>query len=206
MASTTQSSPSNPFQFGFGKKPANNSFGISDPTDVKQVGTGIVGGASHLSDTGTNLLSEAKTFLDPVLREQQKVATGDRAAVLEAAAPEVATVSAQYDTAFRAAQAGIARGGGRNSVLASIPFQKASAISTTLAKERTDAQKELTSTSLNLAGLGLSAEQGGLQALSSIFGSIEAADAQNKSSLLGALGDIGSTIGKGIFTLAAAGA
>lgn len=151
--------------------------------------------ASGLSQTGAGLLSSANNALQPYLTRLQQIFGGDRAKTLEAAAPEVATVSGQYDTAFRTAQTSLSRGGGRNAVEASIPFQKAGAIETTLQNEQKSAGEQLGQVGTTLAGLGVQASEAGSQGFAQLLSSLIQSQGQTSSLIGGALGDVGSVIG-----------
>lgn len=191
--STTPLVPTQPSSFpGPGGNAAANSF--SAASNPQSIAAGVSNSAGQMFATGAGLVGEAGEALDPYLKNLEKIYGGDRAATLEAAAPQVATVSGQYDTAFRTAQTSLARGGGRNAVEASIPFQKAGAIEQTLQGEKQSAGQQIGQTATALTQVGLSAEEGGTQALTSIFGSALSAQAQTQSAIFGALGDIGEGI------------
>jgi hypothetical protein len=177
-----------PFNPATGK--AISSFNANNLTQNTS-GQAAGSAASNLTTVGANVLGQSAEALDPYLSNLEKIYSGDRTATLEAAAPQVAQVSSQYDAAYKAAQQNAPRGGGRNAQLNAIPFQKASAITSTLETERQQAGQQLGQVGTQLAGLGLQAEEGGTQALTSLFGSLTNQQTQTNSSFFGALGDLG---------------
>lgn len=169
-----------------------NSGNVSDPNIL---GAGVVNAAATEFGQGENLLGTATNALDPYLENLEKIYGGDRAANLQASAPEVAQVSSQYDAAYQAALNNAPRGGGRNATLTSIPFQKASAVQNVLQTNQQQAGAQLGTVGAQIAGLGLNAETGGTGALTNVLGSFLGQSENNENNLFGALGSIGALIG-----------
>lgn len=165
------------------------------PTSTGGVTQAASAAAGGLEATGAGFLTTASNALQPYLTRLQQIFGGDRAKTLEAAAPEVATVSGQYDTAFRTAQTSLSRGGGRNAVDASIPFQKAGAIETTLQNEQQSAGKELGQVGTQLATLGVDASVAGSQSFASLLSTLLQNQQASDSSLWSSLGSIGELVG-----------
>lgn len=165
------------------------------PTSTGGVTQAASAAAGGLEATGAGFLTTASNALQPYLTRLQQIFGGDRAKTLEAAAPEVATVSGQYDTAFRTAQTSLSRGGGRNAVEASIPFQKAGAIETTLQNEQKSAGEQLGQVGTTLAGLGVQASEAGSQGFASLLSSLITSQGQTTGLIGGALGSVGEVIG-----------
>ena len=103
------------------------------------------------------LLPEAEADIQKALGSYLPLLTGDRQAKIEGLGPEVNQISAQYDTARRAAAEFTPRGGGRTAALAEVPFRKAGAITSLLQKVRPEAAGKVTDIGQLLASIGLTA-------------------------------------------------
>lgn len=149
---------------------------------------GFFSSGAGTTKEGTNAIAPALDFLT-------KLTKGDQGDVTQAAQPEIDQITQQFD-AIRNMVSLQPRGGGKASVLAESPFQKAGAIQRTEGQMRAGAAGQLGTLGSNLAGIGLSESGLGAQEQS-----VEAnAAAQHKntfqkimegiSSVTGVVGDI----------------
>lgn len=101
-------------------------------------------------------LSTSKEALDPVLKYEKGILSGDRAEQLSAVEPELRSILGQYDTARKANAQFSPRGGGRTRKLSELPFQKITDIQNVLGKVRPEAARALSSIfqELNAGGSG----------------------------------------------------
>lgn len=105
-------------------------------------------------DTGLAGYKSGVGAAAPALDFLTKLTKGDQGDVTEAAQPQIDQITQQFDQ-IRNMTSMQPRGGGKASVLAEAPFQKAGDIQRTEGAMRTGAASGLASLSTNLAGLGL---------------------------------------------------
>jgi hypothetical protein len=77
--------------------------------------------------------------LDSALRYYQRLLGGNPADMAEALGPEFSSTASQFDLAQQGASQNLPRGGGRNQVMANLPFQKAATISSMIPTARAGA-------------------------------------------------------------------
>jgi hypothetical protein len=99
--------------------------------------------------------------------------SGDRKSILNALAPEVDTLTSQYDTGRKTAEEFAPRGGGRAAALEELPFRKAGEINKMVQGARDKGAAGLTSISQLFGQLGTSELSGGTSAANSAFGNIQ---------------------------------
>ena len=138
------------------------------------------------------LLPEARADIQKALGYYLPLLSGDRQAMMEAMGPEVNQISAQYDTAKRAAAEFTPRGGGRTAALAELPFRKTGEITGALQKARPEAAGKVTDIGQLLASIGLGTMPGGGGAAASLLSSLTAERGQT----MALWGDIGTGAGK----------
>jgi len=101
--------------------------------------------------------------------------SGDRKTILDTLAPEVDTLTSQYDTGKKTAEEFAPRGGGRAAVLEELPFRKAGEINKMVQGARTTGASGLESVAQLFGSLGTSELGGGLSAANSAFSNTQAA-------------------------------
>lgn len=158
---------------------------------------------SQLQQQGQSLAAQGKAFGDqsgqamqPALDYLRNLLTGNGA--MDATKQQRGQVIDQYDTARRAISQFGARGGGTTSALAESRFSQAESLSDITSSAQRDAAGDLSQIGVQLASLGLSAEQLKSQNLDTIIQSVlarEGLDVARRGQNMGLLGDVGETIG-----------
>lgn len=130
------------------------------------------GGAAKATDTGQADLSEMANWLEPFGQKSmtegqeglesamqffKRLMSGDQAAVAGAVAPGVNTIVSQYDAARKSASEFGARGGGRNEMLAELPFKQAGDIAKLVQGAQLEGAKQLPQVASLLSQQGLGA-------------------------------------------------
>jgi hypothetical protein len=157
---------------------------------------------------GDELGTQSSAALNPVLNYFKALASGDPSALMAATAPERGRVIDQYDAARKAAVVSAPRGGGTTSAIVNSYITEANQLSDITASAHRDANTQLGQLGINLAGLGLSADQLASADLDSILQAVFAQkniDAQKRGQNMGMLGDVGESIGTLIGILATKG-
>lgn len=152
---------------------ATNQFGGA-PATLQQMMIAL-GQLSGKSAARANLLfNEGDESLSHVTDYLSKIAGGDRNAIFQAVAPEVANVTDQYDAAYKTISERGPRGGGRTSTLARGRLSEASDIGKIIASARPAAMKQLQDLALNLIGQSGNQEDIALRGMSSAVGARQA--------------------------------
>jgi hypothetical protein len=144
------------------------------------------------------LADQSSAALNPVLNYFKALASGDPSALMAATAPERGRVIDQYDAARKAAVVSAPRGGGTTSAIVNSYITEANQLSDITATARRDANSSLGQLGINLAGLGLSADQLASADLDSILQAVFAQkniDATKRGQNMGMWGDIGEAAG-----------
>lgn len=150
------------------------------------------------SAKGDELGGLSTQALAPVLDYFKNVASGDPGALMAATMPERGRVIDQYDAARKAAVMAAPRGGGTTSALATSYISEANQLSDITATARREGATTLGNMGINLAGLGLSADQLASADLDSIIRAVFAQkgiDAQKRGQNMAMWGDIGEAAG-----------
>lgn len=108
----------------------------------------LLAGQSQIRDLtigqATKSLKRSRDAADPVQTMLSRLLSGDKAETARAIGPQANTVLAQFESARQAATQNAPRGGARNVQLASVPFQKAGAVSELVQKTIPTAVEGLT--------------------------------------------------------------
>lgn len=127
--------------------------------------------SSRLTPLGTNLIRRGASALAPVQSYYGRILGGDRGAMTEALAPEIGQITEGYRSARESQAALQPRGGGRATLLSSLPYQQSRDISTLFQTARPAAAQGLTQVGQATGAMG----QGTLQsAINSLYGSTAA--------------------------------
>lgn len=161
-------------------------------TDVNGLSSLALTRANEMNAQGKDLSTQGSDALHPYIASLLRIFGGDRNAAFESAAPEINTITDQYDSALRAANTGIARGGGRNATMANLPYAKDAAIQTALQQERAGAGKELGTIGTNLSQLGVAAQGASQQTLAQLIDGAR----QGHADSMRALEDLGLGLGQ----------
>jgi hypothetical protein len=134
---------------GLGLQLANGSGGDNAATaDQRALNT------FALSNAQKNIGDARATFQLP-LDYWSKILSGDRGAALTAMAPQVNTITSQYDTAFKALNELAPRGGGRNAGMQDLAFKKAGDITNLINSARPAAATNVADIGSRIAALGV---------------------------------------------------
>jgi hypothetical protein len=179
--------------------PGSSSPGYgSDMTNPDTVAGRLGGSADRAGKTADALGGAGAKTLEPVLAMLSKLLGGDRQSAMEGAAPEVAKVSDQYDSARKSIMQSTPRGGARSQAVAESRLKEAGAITDTLNTQRSDAMKTAASLGTTLSSLGIQANTAETQALSSLLDSLVKQSGQDMAFLSSLASGISDIIGKGI--------
>jgi hypothetical protein len=185
----------NPSQ-GVSSRPAGNLFSTTNFSDPSVAGATTGAASASLFGTGSSLLSGGMASLQPVIDHLMKLLSGDPGAVDQAAAPQVARVIDQYDTARKNIAEFSPRGGGTNSALAGSRVQEGRDISDVKNNAITSAISQLAQVGGTELSAGEAASSSGLQGM---LQTLQAA-IQSKGQNI----DLLSSLGGGLGTLLAA--
>lgn len=131
--------------------------------DTTQQGLGLTSQGLGLVPGGLAQAQSGATAAAPALQYLTSMVKGDQADLTQAAQPEIDQISQQFD-AVRNLVSQQPRGGGKASVLAESPFQKATAVGNIEANLQANAAPQLGNLATNLAGVGLGEANVGLGA------------------------------------------
>ena len=138
---------------------ANSSNSASNDPVIKD----LLAGQNQIRDVtigqATKSLKRSRDAADPVQTMLSRLLGGDKAETARAIGPQANTVLAQFESARQAATQNAPRGGARNVQLASVPFQKAGAVSDLVQKTIPTAVEGLTRLSGQEAQTGASLAQ-----------------------------------------------
>lgn len=112
-------------------------------------GQSQVAQGQDITNTGVGGFNTASATLQPTVDYWTKLLSGDQGEMAKAIAPEANSISAQYDTAQRAAQTNLPRGGMAGAIGAGLPFAKAAQVGNLFSSLRPQAAAGLQ----NAAGL-----------------------------------------------------
>jgi hypothetical protein len=154
--------------------------------------------SKKLSGRADSLHDSSGEALAPVLNYFKQIASGDPTSLMAATMPERGRVIDQYDAARQAAAVSAPRGGGTTSAIAQSYISEANQLSDITAAARREGNSTLANIGVNLAGLGLSADQLAAADLDSIMRAVfnqQAIDAQKRGQTMNMWGDIGEAAG-----------
>lgn len=141
----------------------------------------------------TTALPEARTTLEAPLNFFQALLSGDRSTIMSALAPEIQTLSANYDTGRKTAEEFAPRGGGRAAALEALPFQKAGQIETLVQGARSEGAIGMEQIGSLLSSLGLGEIGVGTTAATAAQQDLQAAK-QNQQAQQAAAGEAIGTV------------
>lgn len=153
------------FLFGGGGQTSQQKQLTGAQTDIAKFG---------LSEAKKNL-PKAGDALSSVGNFFQALMSGDRNAIMNVLAPEVDTLTSQYDTGRKTAEEFAPRGGGRAAALEELPFRKAGEINKLVQGAQDRGAAGLTSVASLFGQLGIGELGGGTSAANSAFGNIQTA-------------------------------
>lgn len=136
-----------------------------------------------LHRTGSSLVNQGESALNPVLQYFAALAKGDPQALLQATQPERARVMDQYDTARRSTATFGPRGGGQASSMNESRIKEATALASTTNAARAHAADSAAQIGETLTGQGLTAESAATQAMAQVLGPILQQRGQDKASI-----------------------
>jgi len=166
----------------------NPNINFGDPSKVSKV----AGGASQgLLGQGAGLADEATSALAPLLKQLQKLISGDEGATNEAIQPQARAIIENYNTARRSLAEFAPRGGGSASASAESRFKEAGDISSLRSQVRTSAISELSQVAGQELSAGTALEETGLSGLVNL---VQEA-IQSKGQNAGLWGKIGAGVG-----------
>ncbi len=139
-------------------------------------------------------LPKASAGLSKVSDFFSALMSGDRNSILNVLAPEVDTLTSQYDTGRKTGEEFAPRGGGRGAALEELPFRKAGDINKLVQGAREKGAAGLTSVSSLFGQLGTSELGGGVNAANSAFGNIQDAKVNQQQQQAAAGSAIGGLI------------
>ncbi len=105
-------------------------------------------------DTATKNLGDARSTLQLPLDYWSKILSGNQGAALTAMAPQVNTITSQYDGALRAMNQLAPRGGGRNAGMQDLAFRKAGDITNLINSARPVAAGNVSDIGTRIGNLG----------------------------------------------------
>lgn len=134
-----------------------------------QYGRNFLGGAGDLYGKGETFLNQASNALNPAADYYGSILSGNRASMMDAAAPEIQNINANYNQAQRQAGMFAPMGGGRANLLAQLPLQRAGAVGTMFQTVRPQAAQGMINVGNargNLAGItgGMASSMGNIGA------------------------------------------
>jgi hypothetical protein len=161
-----------------------------------------------LADTfqhqGADFLGQGKDVLNQPLHFLQNILGGDRTALMESLAPEIAAINAQFKAPLN--MAGITGRG--SSLQPDLEAGKQSAISNLFFQQRPAAADKLTGIAQGLMNLGLGSEQAGAGVAGDVSkeildynGIIRGIQASQASQSAGAMGGLGASLGPLLATI-----
>jgi hypothetical protein len=147
--------------------------------------------SGSLADTGKSLTGQGQDALGPVLQYFKALAGGDRAALLEATAPDRARILDQYDTARKTVANTTPRGGGQAGAVSQLEGRQASDLVTSLSSARTSGANALAGLGSTLVGQGTQATEAAATTLDDAvrqFQQLSASKTATNADLGGAIG------------------
>jgi hypothetical protein len=172
------------FLFGGGGQTQQQKDLTSAQTDTAKFGLG----------EAKKNLPQAATDIGQVGNFFQALMSGDRKTILNTLAPEVDTLTSQYDTGRKTAEEFAPRGGGRGAALEELPFRKAGEINKLVQGAQTTGASGLTSVASLFSNLGLGELSGGNTAANSAFTNIQTAKENQQQQQAAAGQAVGSLI------------
>lgn len=175
------------FLFGGGQSPGQTKQQkelTGAQTDIAKFG---LGEAKKNLPKASDALSSVGNFF-------QALMSGDRNAILNVLAPEVDTLTSQYDTGRKTAEEFAPRGGGRGAALEELPFRKAGEINKLVQGAHSAGASGLTSVASLFGQLGTGEMGGGTNAADSAFSNIQTAKVNQQQQQAAAGSAIGGLI------------
>jgi len=170
-------------------------FGGGGQTSQQKALTGVQTESAKfgLGEAKKNLPKAGET-LSTVGNFFQALMSGDRNAIMNVLAPEVDSLTSQYDTGRKTAEEFAPRGGGRGAALEELPFRKAGEINKLVQGAEDKGAAGLTSISSLFGQLGLGELSGGNTAANSAFSNTQAAKENQQQQQAAAGQAVGSLI------------
>jgi hypothetical protein len=142
-----------------------NDFALEQATQAR----GLLGGANTDFANANNYLTQASSTLQQPANYYSNILSGNRAAMMDAASPEIQNINANFNQAQRQAGQYAPMGGGRANLLAQLPLQRAGAVGNLFQTIRPQAAQGLLgvgNAQANLGGLqgNIAAQQGNIGA------------------------------------------
>lgn len=131
-----------------------NLFGAGPNSTQKAANTQLLNTSQNASNTGMGFLSNASTAFQAPTSYYSSILSGNPADVSGALAPQISQLNAGYAQGRNQVDQFAPMGGGRSSVMANLPFQKASAITNLISQARQAAAQGLTGIAGTEGGLG----------------------------------------------------
>jgi len=128
-----------------------------DSTTEPTAETGLSEMAKWLEPFAKKSLTASQDVMEPATKLFGAMASGDPAAMTRASAPGINTIVSQYDAARKTAAEFAPRGGGRNELLAELPFRQAGDIAKLLQTGQIEAASKLPQIASILSQQGLGA-------------------------------------------------
>lgn len=139
-------------------------------------------------------LPKASDALSSVGNFFKALMSGDRNTILGVLAPEVDTLTSQYDTGRKTTEEFAGRGGGRAAALEELPFRKAGEINKLVQGAQATGASGLESVASLFGQLGLGELSGGTGAANSAFSNIQTAKENQQQQQAAAGSAVGSLI------------
>lgn len=138
-----------------------NDFALEQGTQAR----GWMGNAQDEYGKANTFLNMSSNTLNPVSDYYSNILSGNRAAMMDAASPEIQNINANFNQAQRQAGQYAPMGGGRANLLAQLPLQRAGAIGTlfqTIRPQAAQGLQNIAAQRANLAGItgGMAGQQG----------------------------------------------
>lgn len=124
----------------------------------------------------------------------QALLSGDRNAILGAIAPQVDSLTSQYDTGRKSAEEFAPRGGGRGAALEELPFRKAGDISKLVQGAQLTGAEGVSSVASLLGSIGTTEMGAGSSSASSAFNNIQTAKENQQQQAAAAGSAIGGLV------------
>lgn len=176
-----------------GTPKADQSVLDAQNTQMKS-GMALSGG---LQKSGSNLIDLAGRSFNPVVDYYSRILNGGKSGLMSTLAPQAGTIGEGYGTALNTISSLTPRGGGRSSLLATLPFQQQKDVTTLFQNERAGAPQALATAGGQASNAGNNLISNSIQAM---YGSTSAGrtildyNAQKRDSDRAAGGKIGKTI------------
>ena len=164
-------------------------------TGATNIENQLTASANTSTANANTTFGQAEGGITALQQYLQPLLSGDRQALTQAAAPQIAQITNQYDTAYQTISQLGPRGGGTNSAEASLRGKEASDVANTVNNERTQAltaEQQLVQTLLGSSATNSATSQ---SALSTALQGLLTQSGQNQQSSSSLGSGIGSLLG-----------